>query len=335
MQSFAFWYEADNKIENVSAKLNFNLWTECKFKKNPSFLDIGYLLTNWKGIKKLNFFVPFTLSSSNITDLGEFLKTAELACAIFNEDLQPITTETTKSFELQNTETKIDYTIYCLDINNDLKLETYPKSNNNSATNDSGTIISIDLSNKDLDKTEQIYFRFRIKNVNFDNLIRKYSSDKHGLQSIFNTTYTVDFRFYNKRSLNKSLLEEMNKHYIMPIESVHFLIMTKTYVNLITNDCKGRKLEENVWDSYVGTSQDKNKSKDLIAYHFKEKFKNIKNDNGNTTVTWDNFLGSCDFFIKYEVEQSIWPIYLLLTIGLGAIGSFFATLFTHYVFPKC
>lgn len=212
-------------------------------------------------------------------------------------------------------------------------LRPYPDSNK-SDTNTSGTIISIDLSNKNLDKTKEIYFRFRIKNVNFDNLIRKYSSDKHGLQSIFNTTYTVDFRFYNKRSLNKSLLEEMDKHYIMPIESVHFLIMTKTYVNLITSDCKGRKLEEKVWDAYVGVSQEKKKTKDLIAYHFKEKFKKNKDENGKNMSTC-NPLGSCEFFIKYEVEQSIWPIYLLLTIGLGAIGSFLATLFTHYVFPKC
>lgn len=333
MQSFAFWYEANSKIDNVSAKLNFNLWTECKFKKNPTFLDIGFLLTNWENIKKLNFFVPFFICKSNITDLGEFLKTAELACAIFNEDLQPITTEATKSFELKNTEAKIDYTIYCLDEDTDLTLTPYP--DNNSDPNDSGTIISIDLSDKNLDKTKQIYFRFRIKNVNFDNLIRKYSSDKHGLQSIFNTTYTVDFRFYNKRSLNKSLLEEIDKHYIMPIESVHFLIMTKTYVNLITSDCKGRKLEEKVWNSYAEASQEKKKTKDLIAYHFKEKFKQSKDKNENTTITRDNPFGACEFFIKYEVEQSIWPIYLLITIGLGAFGSFLATLFTHYIFPKC
>lgn len=102
MQSFAFWYEADNIIENISAKLNFNLWTECKFKNNPTFLDIGFLLTNWENIKKLNFFVPFNVCESNISDLGESLKTAELACAIFNEDLQPVTTEANKSFELKN-----------------------------------------------------------------------------------------------------------------------------------------------------------------------------------------------------------------------------------------
>ena len=62
--------------------------------------------------------------------------------------------------------------------------------------------------------------------------------------------------------------------------------------------------------------------------------KTIEMKNNTEIVHWKNIYGACDYFIKYEIEKSIWPLYLLLTIGLGTIGSFLATLFTHYVFPK-
>lgn len=328
MQSFAFWYEADKKVENIFAKLNFNLWTECGWKKNPQYLDIGFLLNNWGNAKKLNFFVPFKVEVNNICDLGEFFKVPELASAIFNENLQPAPEENLKCFEIKNKDNDSSFLIYCLDENKDLHFESYNESDNEL---DVGTIISIDLSNKSLDKSKQLYFRFRIKDTNFENLVKNYSSDTHGLQSVFNTTYTVDFRFLNKRTLNKSLLEMINKHFIMPIDSIHFLLMTKTHVNLITTDCQGRKLEEKIWNAYINN----NPSNDLIAYHFRTKFKTIEMKNNTEIVHWKNIYGACDYFIKYEIEKSIWPLYLLLTIGLGTIGSFLATLFTHYVFPKC
>ena len=330
MQSFAFWYEAEKTIDDISAKLNFNLWTECGWKKNQSFLDIGFLLSSWKDVKKLNFFVPFKVDEKNVENLGDCFKSPELASAIFNENLQPSPEGDKKEFLVTNKDTNDQFLIYCLDIDKDLHFMPFMDSaSGTKKDNSEGTVIILDLSQKDIDKTKNIYFRFRIKNVNFDNLLRKYSSDKHGLQSVFNTTYTVDFRFFNKRSMNKTLLEKINNQHVMPVESLHFLVITKTHVNLITSDCKGRKLEENIWDDYVKDSQTDNKTTDLIAYHFKEKFRSIKKESEKPVVSWDNKNGSCEFFIKYEVEKSIWPLYLALTIGFGIIGSFLSTIFTH------
>ncbi len=334
MQSFAFWYEAENEIKNISAKLNFNLWTECGWKKNTQYLDVGFLLLGWQPTIKLNFFVPFDVDIANIYDLGEFFKTPELASAIFNENLQSAPEENKKDFLVRNKDTNSDFIIYCLDIKKDLEIIQYNESTNEKNNDSVGTIIRIDLSDKNLDSSKPLYFRFRIKDVNLNNLVKKYSTDKHGLQSVFNTTYTVDFRFYNKRSLDKSLLEQINNHFIIPIDSIHFLVITKTHVNLVTSECQGRKLEENVWDEYVNSFKTKNKTTDLIAYHFKEKFKKGQINGTTDNLLWDNKNGACEFFIKYEVEKSIWLIYLFLTIGLGALGSFLSTLFCHFVFPQ-
>lgn len=317
MQSFAFWYESDTQLDNVSAKMNFNLWTECKWGKKD-YLDIGFLLTNWSGIKMLNFYVPFKINSQNIDDLGNFLKKPELACAIFNENLQPSPEESKKDFLIKNIETNEEFLAYGLDTKFDIKILPYNE--------DEGSIIKINLEDKKLDSTKKLYFRFRIKNADLSNLIKKYSSDKSGLQSVLNTTYTIDFRFFNKRSLNKTLLEKINQSYKMPIESIHFLVITKTYVNLITSNCQGRKLEESVWNEYINDT--KKNTKELIAYHFKEKFR--KKDNADNTE-WDNKYGAWDVFIKYTVEKSIWWLYILISLLLGSIGSFICTIFCKFV----
>lgn len=97
---------------------------------------------------------------------------------------------------------------------------------------------------------------------------------------------------------------------------------------LKTKAKQGRKIEENVWNEYLDSC--KKNPKDLIAYHFKEKFKKEDNKDG---IDWKNKYGAYDIFIKYTIEKSIWWLYIIFTILLGSLGSFFCTLFCHFVFP--
>lgn len=323
MQSFALWYEkrkSDPACE-VEAKLNFNLWTECGWKKNPTYLDIGILLSNFSNVKQLNLFVPFPATEKNVEDLGDSFKSAELSSAIFNENLAPSSECGGKQISIENKDNGKRFNVYIIDIQNDLCFSEFENP-------PTGTIISINLEKKEnsISIKEDIYFRFRIKGLKFDELVHKYSTDKNGLQSVFNTTYTIDFRYFNKRSLPKSILEKINKDTIITISSLHFLVITKTHVNLITNDCQGRKLEETIWDNYVGQP-----TSDLIAYHFKKKFNETKNVIQENS--WKSKEGACEFFIKYCVEKSVLIKYIIFTILLGFIGSLFCTLFCHFVFP--
>ena len=87
MQSFAFWYRSLDSTIKVEAKLNFNLWASCEFQAdNENYLDIGILTKNTKNIKQLFLFVPFSVKSSNINDLGCKLK-EKLPSALFNENI--------------------------------------------------------------------------------------------------------------------------------------------------------------------------------------------------------------------------------------------------------
>lgn len=91
--SFLFWYDRIDSKENnneVTATLNFNLWSDCGWKCG-SYLDIGLKLTNLKVAQKLHLYIPFAVDIKNITDLGHYMingtNSSELCSAIFNEDL--------------------------------------------------------------------------------------------------------------------------------------------------------------------------------------------------------------------------------------------------------
>lgn len=126
---------------------------------------------------------------------------------------------------------------------------------------------------------------------------------------MFNTTYMIDFRYHNIRSLDKTLIERFSKNgnHIVPVDSLHFLLMTKAYVDVGSGDFKSvRKIENNVWKNYV----DKDDPKDLVAYHYVHKPKKE-----------DKFISSSEFFAKFRVENSLLWQYVLFTILLGASGS--------------
>ena len=324
MGNVVLWYESEDKIREPSIRVNFHLWTECGFKRNDCFFDVGVMLCDWSKVEKIKIFVPLDVDAVNVEDLGKCFKDPEMASVFFCDDLQVFVEPNKKSFLVKSLNGNDDFIVYCIDIGHDLEFETFKCITIEKKEKIEGTIISFNLLNKKIDKSKKIYVRFRIEGINFSNFVKKYSFDKHGLQSVFNTIYVIDFKFCDKMSINNTLLEKINgeKSNIMHVDFVNFFVITKTYVNFISTECKVSKLEENVWDSYVNLNQNDvcNSAKDLVAYRFNKEFDDSKGKNVAGAFE------SCDFFIKYKVERSIWWAYLLVVIVLGTIGSILANL---------
>lgn len=334
MESFAFWYKYNdpvNKGDQVIATMNFNLWSECEWKDDP-YLDIGFKVKNLENAEELYFFLPFKIKESekllHIEDLGCKFNKTELVDAVFNESHATTIAANTKAIMVEETkasgenDNKNKFYIYQLDIQHDIDLELFAD----------GTIITIKTENiinsvEKGSKGNVFYLRFRVKNHKLESLIHKYTSPSFAVQSLFNTTYMIDFRFHNIRSLDKTLIEKFNENgtAIVGVDALHFLLMTKAYVDVDISN-KGfkstRKIEQGVWRDYVND----NNTEDLVAYHFADKAKSKDKGDKADVMTID----SSELFAKFRVEKSVIWIYFLATILIGAIGSVLGSLFMSF-----
>lgn len=321
MDSFAFWYkvktpENGEECKTVEATMNFNLWCQCGWTNDEGlpYLDIGFKLKNLKCAEKLFFFLPFNTSQQNktdwIEDLGCKFTQTELVDSVFNESYATTIAANKKTIRVEralNAGSERFY-IYQLDVEHDLELEHFA----------GGTIVVIETENiynsasNDCGDEEPVYYlRFRVKNCDLDFLIHQYTSPNHALQSLFNTTYMIDFRYHNVRSLHKTLIERFNKKdtKVVAVTSLHFLLMTKAYIDVSISHSgfKGtRKIEKGVWDEYVNG----NDTEDLLAYHIAQKPKNE-----------GEYLASSELFAKFRVEKSVLKLYICFTIALSVLGS--------------
>ncbi len=314
MQSFAFWYkknDSSSSDDKVSAVLNFNLWSECGWKNNITYLDIGFRLSEnvLQRIDELYFFIPFKFNAENLLDLGGLLKDRKLLSAVFNENYK-IKDGGNKDFIVEKAENDESvFRVYNLDIKHDLSVKSYEDG--------SKIILPIKKNSTLCNSKDSFYFRFRIKIDNCPELIHKYETKSRALQSLFNTIYSIDFRYNNVRSLDDTLLEEINnkENGKISVKSVHFLLITNTFVNLLSSDYKSaRKLEKYVWKNYV----EGNATDDLIAYHYKESAEKTQQNDVK------EFIDSAEFFIKYSKEKSVVVLYITFTLIVGLTGSLFA-----------
>ena len=87
MSSFALWFESnEDSHEGFVADVHFNLWNLHYRKAKPPFLDVGIKIYQPQGYSKVFFFVPWRIEKNDISDLGNFLKSTEILCTVFNED---------------------------------------------------------------------------------------------------------------------------------------------------------------------------------------------------------------------------------------------------------
>ena len=326
MGSMAFWYEKreSNSNRKPGAIMNFNLWTQCNAGE-ASFLDIGFVISDIKLANNLYFFIPF--SNAKIEDLSKNINTSKSISAIFNEKYSVIdSSETCKFWPVTNTGDKVEFVIYSWNGGIDSAVTVIPEEG-------SGSIVKIDavkiveqinnIQAKKFQDTDKLYFRFRVEipePSQKDTIVRKYSSPNSFLQSTWATTYIVDFRFDDLRSLPEEISSKIitQKTEFVPVTKLHFLLMTKAHVDVETGarDLSLRELEENTWDNYIDKRFE---TKDVVAYHCAVKAEKEE----KPICQWE-------FFAKVKVNNSTAKVVFLYLFVLAGLTILFNCL-SNYV----
>lgn len=321
MGSMAFWYEktkSDASAE-LSAVMNFNLWTQCGVDTD-SFLDIGFMITGISAAKKLFYYIPF--SKADVEDLSVKINNSKAIGAIFNEKYSVTDIPGTKRFwpvSNENAQTNA-FVIYSWD-----KADSDSAVTNEDCSDGTGVCIKIDvekiiqqiknLQNSRVSIEDKFYFRFRVKIPDpkqVDTIVRKYTPPNSFLQSTLATTYIVDFRFDDLRSLPDSISDMIVQtcNEFVNVSKLHFFLMTKAHVDVETGarDISLRELEDKTWDEYIDRRFE---TKDIVAFHCAEK----KKAEGKAIRQWE-------FFAKIKVNNSTFSVVgiYLLVLGIITVG---------------
>lgn len=260
---FSFWHQINNDqsvIPEFDLHFNFGCeYAKFDFNKYP-FLDVGILAINVKAIKNFHFYLPIKINANNLEDLGGYLQNTEMLGAIFNRRYAATSEGQAKTIDISYDKLPV-FTVYKLDIDaGDIIIEE----------KNGGTILSIDVDKifQLTRKSENIYFRFRIKSKGLKKIIQSQNPSNFLLQSAISSIDYVNFRLNDVRSLDSSLLETIDGiQYARAtaIRKIEFFILTSSETEMITHDSvKARGLESNVWESYIGCKT----KKSLVVYQW-------------------------------------------------------------------
>jgi len=266
MNCLAVWYEhkPSRAREKLDIELHLNLWKLNKKngeKESPfkNFLDIGIKILEPSNVANICIFTPFKVSKKEIEDLGHYFEDDNrLVAAIFNEEFNSTASTQSKTLQIKDAEDNIQFYVYMVDIKNDVVRP--PK-------NYGGTVIRIKVRSHA--GIKPLYYRIRINSDKLEELYTQYKPESTWLESHSTNTELIDFRVNEKRNLDKSLLEEMHDSGVVNFKRVDYFVMREfkyDYVSSQTEMIRSRRLEEDLWDSYVGDDCECGK---IIAYHWK------------------------------------------------------------------
>lgn len=330
MDSFALAYIPTKKDKDYdfSIKVNINLWTQCGWKNDEPVLDIGFFISKLSAAQTIRLYVPFVVDTSNLEDLCECLsKDASLLGAVFNEPYTSadIPNQNKKARVFEGDDSKVKFILYKLDFSsqNDVRLNSY----RNGETQ--GTFLDFDAKNilgsiKEGD-CQDYYLRFRIQSPELRKCVREYEAPNRYFETLVNSTYMVDMRFNNTRSMNRSLVQTLttqNNCALAPINGLHFLLMTKVDVDVSNDFNSSRVLEKKTWDEYVNLKGEGRTTEDIVAYHCSKKYDSKTISEGEKVL---KDIGSWEFFTRLKAGRcsvrTIFP-YILLLILFNVASNF-------------
>ncbi len=307
MGSFAFY--SDKGDSPLEVDVHFNLWNQCGWKNDLTYLDVGVMIHRLENERRLYINFPFKFESTDILDLNDALKEIETLNAIFNESYYSKIRPNSKWIDILSGDTKV-FGIYLLDSSKDKNICVKHE--------DGSTIIELKIPIESV--TDKIYIRFRVKIPQETPIIRTYDRPYKWVRGIFQQSYVIDFRYNDKRSFSKTILENIGlKFQWVRTKKVHFLLISKASVHVECSDSvKKRMLEGDVWANYL---KDKTNNAELpsadglIAYHAKEA------SNEGDIASWE-------FFAKQDVEISkksnlllFFIFTVIISIAYGIIGN--------------
>lgn len=259
--SIAVWYSRRGVgpgQDPALLELHVNLW-RLKRRSNGlevNALDLGFRVTNSIGIENVFLYVPFTLCADEIVDLTYLLMNAEIARAIFSDDVHPgSSAPNISTFPITIGTERI--CCYKIDVATDLAIEKVGGPPDGTVIR--GTVIRFKQGMFDTSPDDAAcYVRFRIylNSAGQGAFFNHHDPTDRGLLSGYEEIEVVDFRFNESRNLPRAVINQMNGpgSYRFGLGLIHYFVirdMTEE-LNLSHGDLrKCRTLESDVWTKYV------------------------------------------------------------------------------------
>lgn len=310
MNCLAVWYKHKPSAakEKLDIVLHINLWRlnkKNKSKEGPykNFLDLGIKILEPSNVANIRIFLPFRVGKGAIEDLGRLFEgNDKLVAAVFNADVKARPTGVqSKTLEVVDDENNVEFYTYMIDKKNDISMLK---------KNYGGSVIDIKLNSGA--EIKPLYYRIRINTNKLKDFFTWYKPESQWLDSHTTHTELIDFRINEKRNLDRTLLEDMRKDGEVCFEKVDYFVMREfkyDYVSSHTEMYRSRKLEKDLWDSYIGGDCE---CEDIIAYHW----------------SWEKVPGF-NAFVKYrfrtsDIKTKTRFVAFLVIVGFG--GGLLATL---------
>jgi hypothetical protein len=326
--SLALWYQRKGSCDSAhlaQVEVHFNLWRLPLGRARPeaNFLDIGLKVMNAENIKQIVLFFPFTVSPSQVIDLGDLLRNRKTAVAIFNESLS-VNQKQQGRVQIENEQGKAVLCCHCLNMPHDLMIE--PASTRDNVQNHDATILRIkdDVIDR-FDRVIDNYVRFRIVLAEsaLGAFYTEYSPPDKRLFSSFEKTEVVDFRLNERRNLPDYIdtLMYSGPNERFSVLQINFFLIREIYSEFLMayrSFHKGRSLEMGIWKPYIErhleSSGNINQS---IIYHWK------KIAEGKSGIEDYNAVAK---FRRREVSSVTIVLFIAILVGIGAVGSLLANL---------
>ncbi len=313
MKSVAIWYSGR---ENASIDIHINFW-KLPIPTNDfsRFLDIGLNFQASSKIDQLFLYLPFSITSEGLTDLGAVISdgSASLLTAIFNEDYQISSTAKSDYHNVKDCSGNDVFNIYTLSKSNFAIIKEFEPE---------GTIIEIKLPDKSI-REEKTYIRFRISGKTINGFCRIEKNVSSILNSAFTKAEILDFRINSTRHLPNKLLEIIKQARSFDIQKIHFFYICSYKENYILSHrpfSGARKLEDDIWNPYVSATMKtfaRSSNETLLAYHWKEKAQSPKIEDFNVLLktsyrhnNWKTIITYILFLLLFSISANMLSDYL-------------------------
>ena len=332
MNSIAIWpvLHTESK-EIIPIELHFNLWRiKKKFWANvpiffkdrnwkelisrDNFLDIGLKVGKCHEIKKICIYIPGNIIKDNIRDMGSIISAdTTVLNSVFNEELNVVATDNPKLKEIINSEKQKLFFIYAIDVKSDIVC----------SSSEPGTIVEI-LCNDKCNRDSETYFRIRISSNFVEELTYNFRPISSFYESAFNQTEVIDFRVNEKRNLTPSLLEKIKNHFYFT--KIHYLLLRNSEDEFLFSNKQiysSRELEKDVWQKYIDGHKYKYKYRRILAYHFKE-----KQQDGKDNITSYNLLA------KFKIEKQNYRT-IIKYLSIILVVSILIENLSNFIYDEC
>jgi hypothetical protein len=244
VNSIAIW--SDNN-QQFQFHLDLNLWIT-KDKKN-NYIEFGIKLLDLN-VDKLFLYLPFKFNE--IEDKTEELQKTEFLNTMFNKSLSANNLNHSSFTEIKDVNKILFH--FCKLSDQDFELEDISNG---------GTILNINI-NKSNEKVKQIYYRFRINNL--DNIFEESNTNWFFTNGIKENISFLEISINSVRKLPSYIVDKIN---VLKINSMNIFIMTESFIDLVfkSKNIEKSRVLETIWKDYVN-GRDTNK---ILAYHWKKK----------------------------------------------------------------